>query len=48
MGRRPTLDDLARHAGVSRTVASRAVNGEPNVSPAKRAAVARAVEELGF
>lgn len=48
MGRRPTLDDLARHAGVSRTVASRAVNGEPNVSPVKRAAVARAVAELGF
>lgn len=49
VGRRPTLDDLARRTGVSRTVASRAVNGEPNVSPAKpRAAVARAVAEARF
>lgn len=46
--RRPTLDEVARRAGVSRTVASRAVNGGPDVSRAKRDAVARAVEELGF
>ncbi|WP_258725812.1 LacI family DNA-binding transcriptional regulator [Cellulomonas sp. NS3] len=46
--RRPTLDEVARRAGVSRTVASRAVNGGPDVSRAKREAVARAVEELGF
>ncbi|WP_344126961.1 LacI family DNA-binding transcriptional regulator [Luedemannella flava] len=39
---------MAERAGVSRSVASRAINNEINVSPAKRDAVQRAVEELGY
>ncbi|MGW2836534.1 LacI family DNA-binding transcriptional regulator [Streptomyces sp. NPDC001493] len=46
--RMPTLDEVAARAGVSRTVASRAVNNVPNVSRAKREAVERAVRELGY
>ncbi|MFC1436543.1 LacI family DNA-binding transcriptional regulator [Streptacidiphilus sp. N1-3] len=46
--RPPTLDEVAARAGVSRTAASRAINNTPNVSRAKREAVARAVKELGF
>ncbi|GIG19880.1 transcriptional regulator [Cellulomonas chitinilytica] len=44
----PTLDEVALRAGVSRSAASRAVNGAPNVSRAKREAVARAVRDLGY
>ncbi|MBD8057541.1 LacI family DNA-binding transcriptional regulator [Cellulomonas sp. JH27-2] len=47
--RRPaTLEEVARRAGVSRSVASRAMNNVRNVSPAKREAVARAAHELGY
>ncbi|MCX5402030.1 LacI family DNA-binding transcriptional regulator [Streptomyces sp. NBC_00102] len=46
--RMPTLDEVAARAGVSRTVASRAVNKVPHVSQAKREAVERAVRELGY
>lgn len=46
--RRPTLDEVARRAGVSRSVASRAINHTRDVSPAKREAVERAAEELGY
>lgn len=45
---RPTLDEVARRAGVSRSVASRAMNNTRNVSAAKRDAVARAAQELGY
>lgn len=44
----PTLDEVARHAGVSRSAASRAMNNARNVSPAKREAVAQAARELGY
>ncbi|MFE7504176.1 LacI family DNA-binding transcriptional regulator [Promicromonospora sp. NPDC057488] len=44
----PTLDEVAQRAGVSRSVASRAMNNARNVSPAKREAVARAASELGY
>ena len=44
----PTLDEVAQRAGVSRSVASRAMNNARNVSPAKREAVARAATELGY
>jgi DNA-binding LacI/PurR family transcriptional regulator len=43
-----TLDEVARLAGVSRAAASRAVNNAPDVSRAKREAVAKAVRELGY
>ncbi|MFE9428806.1 LacI family DNA-binding transcriptional regulator [Kitasatospora sp. NPDC006697] len=46
--RRPTLDEVAARAGVSRTAASRVINNAPYVSAAKRAAVERAVRELGY
>ncbi|NUR25831.1 MAG: LacI family DNA-binding transcriptional regulator [Catenulispora sp.] len=46
--RSPTLDEVAERAGVSRSVASRAINNAGNVSAPKRAAVQRAVRELGY
>lgn len=44
----PTLDEVARVAGVSRATASRAVNGGSRVSPAARLAVDEAVRTLGY
>ncbi|WP_104116750.1 LacI family DNA-binding transcriptional regulator [Arthrobacter sp. B1805] len=44
----PTLEDLAVAAGVSRSTASRAINGGYKVSPQARAAVDRAVAALGY
>jgi DNA-binding LacI/PurR family transcriptional regulator len=46
--RQPTLDEVAERAGVSRSVASRALNKAPHVSRAKREAVERAVRQLGY
>ena len=46
--RQSTLDEVARLAGVSRAAASRAINNAPNVSRAKRDAVAKAVRDLGY
>lgn len=47
-GNAPTLDEVARVAGVSRATASRAINGADRVSPAARAAVDSAVRTLGY
>lgn len=47
-GRGITLDEVARHAGVSRATVSRVVNGKPQVRREARRAVERAVEELGY
>ncbi|HWG99567.1 MAG TPA: LacI family DNA-binding transcriptional regulator, partial [Pilimelia sp.] len=47
-GRQPTLDDVAARAGVGRGTVSRVVNGSPKVSAQVRAAVERAVVELGY
>lgn len=44
----PTLDEVAREAGVSRSTASRAINGGDRVSPASQAAVEAAIAHLGF
>ena len=44
----PTLDDVARAAGVSRATASRVVNGVVPVSQPAAEAVRRAVEMLGY
>ncbi|MDN4162506.1 LacI family DNA-binding transcriptional regulator [Nocardioides abyssi] len=44
----PTLDEVARRAGVSRATASRAVNGSTRVSDRAREAVAAAVRDLGY
>ncbi|MES4907710.1 MULTISPECIES: LacI family DNA-binding transcriptional regulator [unclassified Streptomyces] len=46
--RQPTLDEVTELAGVSRSVASRALNNAPHVSRAKREAVERAVRQLGY
>ena len=46
--RPPTIDEVARHAGVGRGTASRVVNGSPHVSTAARTAVEDAVEALGY
>lgn len=46
--RRPTLDEVAERAGVSRTAASRVINNAPHVGRAKRDAVERAIRELGY
>lgn len=44
----PTLDEVARLAGVSRATASRAINGGSRVSPAAQAAVDAAVRRLRY
>jgi DNA-binding LacI/PurR family transcriptional regulator len=44
----PTLEDVAERAGVSRSTASRAINGGLKVSPEAQAAVDAAVVALGY
>jgi DNA-binding LacI/PurR family transcriptional regulator len=45
---RPTLDEVAALAGVGRGTVSRVINGSPQVSPEARAAVQKAIDELGY
>ncbi|OXM66185.1 MULTISPECIES: LacI family DNA-binding transcriptional regulator [Amycolatopsis] len=45
---RPTLEDVAAFAGVSRSTASRALNDDPNVSARAREAVRAAAADLGY
>ncbi|WP_326808455.1 LacI family transcriptional regulator [Streptomyces sp. NBC_01775] len=45
---RPTLEQVARRAGVGRGTVSRVINGSPRVSERTRAAVEAAVDELGY
>lgn len=47
-GGSPTLDEVARLAGVSRATASRAINGGSRVSARAQEAVADAVRRLGY
>lgn len=47
-GGAPTLDEVARLAGVSRATASRAINGGHRVSPRALTAVEEAVSTLGY
>jgi len=44
----PTLEEVARAAGVSRATASRVVNGSPTVGIQVRQSVERAVAQLGY
>ena len=44
----PTLEDVAREAGVSRSTASRAINGGLRVSAEAQAAVEDAIARLGY
>jgi DNA-binding LacI/PurR family transcriptional regulator len=46
--RRPTIDDVARHAGVSKGAVSLALNGRPGVSEATRLRIAASAEALGW
>jgi DNA-binding LacI/PurR family transcriptional regulator len=44
----PTLEEVARVAGVSRATASRVVNGSPSVGIEVRQSVERAIAQLGY
>jgi len=44
----PTLEEVAREAGVSRATVSRVINGQMHVSARAREAVTRAIERLGY
>lgn len=46
--KKPTIYDVAAAAGVSKSLASRALRGEPRVSEASRAAVREASRTLGY
>ncbi|UGY93981.1 LacI family DNA-binding transcriptional regulator [Streptomyces gobiensis] len=46
--RRPTIKDIARQAGVSKSAVSFALNGRPGVSPGTRDRVHRVAEQLGW
>ncbi|GGS03760.1 LacI family DNA-binding transcriptional regulator [Deinococcus sedimenti] len=48
MNARPTMQDVARLAGVSIKTVSRVVNQEPRVDPDTRARVQATIDELGF
>ena len=45
---RPTIDDVARRAGVGRGTVSRVLNDRPNVDPDTRARVQAVIDELDF
>lgn len=47
-GARPTLEAVAARAGVGRGTVSRVINGSSKVSEKARAAVERAIDELGY
>ena len=48
LGRRPTMIDVAREAGVALKTVSRVVNAEPGVRPATAARVNRAIARLRY
>jgi DNA-binding LacI/PurR family transcriptional regulator len=47
-GRPLVMSDVAAHAGVSHQTVSRVINRHPNVAPATRERVERAIAELGY
>jgi DNA-binding LacI/PurR family transcriptional regulator len=48
MNRRPTIYDVARAAGVSKSLVSLVLRGSSGVSPASRVAVEKAIRTLGY
>lgn len=48
MSGKPTIDDIARMAGVSKATVSRVLNRKPDVDPATRERILRIVEEQNF
>ncbi|MGX1541790.1 LacI family DNA-binding transcriptional regulator [Streptomyces adustus] len=48
IGQRPTLEDVARKAGVSKSTVSRVINGEPKVRTEVAERIREAVAELGY
>ncbi|MEU5957820.1 LacI family DNA-binding transcriptional regulator [Streptomyces sp. NPDC047525] len=48
IGQRPTLEDVARRAEVSKSTVSRVINGEPRVRAAVAERIREAVAELGY
>ncbi len=44
----PTINDVARRAGVSPVTVSRVINNVSNVNPATRVKVERAIQDLGY
>ncbi|MGC9198361.1 MAG: LacI family DNA-binding transcriptional regulator, partial [Acidobacteriaceae bacterium] len=44
----PTLNDVAKRAGVGTTTVSRVINGAEHVEPHTLARVERAIKELGY
>jgi len=48
VSRRPTLYDVAERAGVSKSLASLALQGSPKVAPSSRDAILAAADELGY
>jgi DNA-binding LacI/PurR family transcriptional regulator len=47
-GPRPTIRDVAEHAGVSKSLVSLVLRGSSKVSPDRRAAVQQSIAELGY
>jgi DNA-binding LacI/PurR family transcriptional regulator len=45
---KPTIREVAEHAGVSKSLVSLVLRGSPKVSPGRRAAVERSIAELGY
>lgn len=43
-----TLEQIAKLAGVSRTTASRVINGLPSVNPLTRERVLKVIRETGY
>ncbi|MGV7122939.1 LacI family DNA-binding transcriptional regulator [Sphingopyxis sp. 550A] len=48
MNKKPTIDDVAREAGVARATVSRVLNSSPNTSERVREKVLKAVAKLGY